>query len=139
MRTKLFRRQNNWAIAQPAFTMLNKNREETIRDGMELGLCIYNNKTKNLLSPERDCLWYFCDNVQYIVQGSKRSIGDENHGKVEFEETELNLNGTENFIFSAMAIVINWEEQKKKTILEGQIPWNTFHYKTRHLFSRSFS
>lgn len=80
------------------FTMLNKNREETIRDGMELGLCIYNNKTKKLTFAGAGLFMvYFCDNVQYIVQGSKRSIGDENHGKVEFEETELNLNGTEKF------------------------------------------
>lgn len=80
------------------FTMLNRNREETIRDGMELGLCIYNHKTKKLTFAGAGLFMvYFCNNVQNIVQGSKRSIGDENHGKVEFEETEILLSGSEKF------------------------------------------
>ncbi len=80
------------------FTMLNKNREETIRDGMELGLCIYNNKTKKLTFAGAGLfLVYFKDNQQFIVQGSKRSIGDENHSKVDFEETSFELTGTEKF------------------------------------------
>lgn len=80
------------------FNMLNRNREETIRDGMELGLCIYNSKTKKLTFGGAGLfLLYYKDNVQHIVPGCKRSIGDENHGKVDFEETVIDLNGTEKF------------------------------------------
>ncbi|MCC6370649.1 MAG: PAS domain S-box protein [Bacteroidia bacterium] len=80
------------------FTMLNKNRAETIRDGMELGLCIYNKKTKTLTFAGAGLfLVYYRNNEQVIVPGSKRSIGDENHSKVDFEQVTIELNGTEKF------------------------------------------
>lgn len=40
---------------------------------------------------------YYKDNVQQIISGDKRSIGDENHINIDFTETCLELNGTEKF------------------------------------------
>lgn len=80
------------------FQSLNKNSAGTIRDGMELGICVYNRKNKNLTFAGAGLfLLYYRDNEQVIVQGSKRSIGDENQNKVIFEETNIILNGTEKF------------------------------------------
>jgi PAS domain S-box-containing protein len=80
------------------FQSLNKNREGTIRDGMELGVCVYNRKNKNLTFAGAGLfLLYYRDNEQFVVQGSKRSIGDENQNKVTFAETNIVLNGTEKF------------------------------------------
>lgn len=80
------------------YNMLNRNRQDTIRDGMELGVCIYNSKTKQISFAGAGLfLLYYKDNEQQVVQGSKRSIGDENHSKVEFSEVVLQLNGSEKF------------------------------------------
>ena len=80
------------------YTSLNKNREGIIRDGMELGICTYHRKTKTLTFAGAGMfLMYYKDNEQSIVNGSKRSIGDQGNSKIEFEETTISLNGSEKF------------------------------------------
>lgn len=80
------------------FAYLNKNSESTVRDGMELGLCLYNKKNKSLTFAGAGLfLVYYKDNEQYIIAGDKRSIGDENYVDVTFMETTIQLNGSEKF------------------------------------------
>lgn len=77
---------------------LNKKRENKRRDGMEIGVCIYNKKKRTLTFGGAGLfLVYYKDNVQQIISGDKRAIGDENHINIDFTETCIELNGTEKF------------------------------------------
>ncbi len=77
---------------------LNKKRENKRRDGMELGICVYNKKKRTLTFGGAGLfLLYYQDNVQHVINGDKRSIGDDNHINIDFSETCLELNGTEKF------------------------------------------
>ena len=80
------------------YTSLNKNRDGIIRDGMELGICTYDRKTHTLTFAGAGLfLMYYKDNEQFVINGSKRSIGDQGNSKIEFEETTIALNGSEKF------------------------------------------
>lgn len=84
------------------FTILNQNTSDNvIKDGMELGLCVYDKKNKKMLFAGAGLgVLYFQNGEEIHVRGQRTTIGEIQHPDFVFENSEVQIKGDEYFFMS---------------------------------------
>ncbi|MFN5417843.1 MAG: PAS domain S-box protein [Flavobacteriia bacterium] len=84
------------------FTILNQNTSDNvIKDGMELGLCIYDKNNKKLLFAGAGLgILYFQNGEEIHVRGQRTTIGEIQHPDFVFENSEVQIKGDEYFFMA---------------------------------------
>jgi PAS domain S-box-containing protein len=85
-------------LDEQIFTSLNRNRNELMRDGMEIALCIFDWKNKTMqFSGAGLGIVIFIDGIQNYIKGQRKSIGDYRNDDFNFENNTISLKGNERF------------------------------------------
>lgn len=85
-------------LDEQIFKSLNTNRNELIRDGMEIALCIFDkNKNTVVFSGAGLGLTYFSKGILNNLKGQRKSIGDYRNESFIFEDISLDTNGIQQF------------------------------------------
>jgi serine phosphatase RsbU (regulator of sigma subunit) len=89
-------------LDQRLYASLNQNLQESfIDDGMELGMCVYNKKTKQFqFSGAGLGVLYFYNNEEIHIRGHRTSIGEQKEENFKFENSEIQITGLEYFYMS---------------------------------------